>query len=236
MRKFLLFFISVFAFTALVKAQDNCMSFFPTNKGAILISKSYDAKDNLLSTMTYRILKSSDEYIAGEDLQIGFVMTDAKDNVIDLGNLEARCDGENFFLSMVNRNMTPDVMDLLGEDTELVGDFLDYPNINPDSPFDGNFAMNGGEFTVRSKTNKNEFMKVTVYNRQYEKDEKITTPAGAFDASKITFTFDVYKDKKTTTYSGAEWFADGAGIVRSETRDNKNNLINYTVLTTLQNK
>lgn len=234
--KKLLFFIAVFIFTGLVKAQSDCTSFFPSNKGAMLINKTYDGKNNLLSTMVYTITKSSDEYMVGDDMQIDFTMTDSTGNAIDRGNLEARCDGQNFYLSMVNRAITPEAIGLLGQDTELVGDFLDYPNTFAEIPYEGTFEMDGGEFAIRSKSDKKDLLRVKVYNRQYEKDDKITTPAGTFDASKISFDFEVYNDsdKKTTRYSGAEWYAAGAGIVRTETVGDNKELLNYTVLTEIK--
>lgn len=235
MRRVLLFLISVFAFTGLIKAQDDCMAFFPKNVGDALINKSYDANNNLLNTMTYRVNTAYDDFITGKDLEVGFVMTDASNNVIDEGNLDAECNDGVFYLKMVNRTISPQIMGILGEDTELVGDFLDYPDTFSDFPFEGNFKMDAGEFTIQSKSDKKELIRVRVYNREYEKNEKVTTPAGTFDASKITFDFDVYKDKKTVTYSGVEWYAAEAGIVRSETYSNKL-LQNYTVLTSLIKK
>lgn len=236
MKKLLFTLGIVISSSTLLMAQDDCMAFFPTDEGAVLINKSYDANNNLLSTMTYRVDKSYG-VDNNKEIIIGFVMTDADGNAIDTGNLDARCDDGTFFLNMVNRSLSPDIMKYLGQDTELVGDFLDYPDTFDDNfPFDGNFRMDGGEFTVRSKTNKNEFMRVRVYDRKYETRENITTPVKTFQASKLSFNFEVTQDKKTTTYKGIEWYAVGAGIVRSETYDSKGNLLNYTVLTALQDK
>jgi len=231
---FLLFACACFA-TTYVSAQD-CMAFFPSNEGATLINKTYNADSTLVNTMTYRVNKSYD-YMDGTDMTIGFTMSDSLNNVIDNGNIEASCSDGNFYLKMVNRAMSPEVMEMLGKDTELVGNFLDYPDtFNEIDPFDGDFATDAGEYTLQSKTDKKNRMTVRVYNREFEKNEKITTPAGTFDAAKITFGFDCIKDGKTQSHKGVEWYAPGAGIVRSETYDKNNNLENYTVLTTLQDK
>ena len=231
---FILACAALFTFSV-SKAQSDCMALFPSNKGAMLINKTYDASNNLLRTMTYTVINSYSN-VSGEDIQMGFTLTDNNGNTIDKGTIDARCDDGIFYLKMINRGMAPEVMNILGQDTELVGDFLDYPNTFADEPFDSTFKMDGGEFTIRSKSNKKDWMSVKVSDRQYEKNESITTPAGKFDASKIKFNFETFKDKKTTRYSGVEWYASGAGIVRSETYDSKGKLVNYTELTTLQDK
>lgn len=236
--KKILFFISFLAISGLLKAQDNCMQFFPNTEGAILISKTSDANDNLLRSITYRIDKVYD-YFSGSDMQIGFVITDDKGSVIDDGYLDASCLDGNFSMKMVNRGITPEVMSALSKDTELVGDYLDYPNIfDDDYPFESPFQMTGGEFTVQSKADKKDWVRVRVYNRQYVANEKITTPARVepFHSAKVTFDFEVTKDKVTTQYKGVEWYAVNAGIVRSETYDSNDKLVNKTVLTTLKEK
>lgn len=58
MKKLLFTLGIVISSSTLLMAQDDCMAFFPTNEGAVLINKSYDANNNLLSTMTYRVDKS----------------------------------------------------------------------------------------------------------------------------------------------------------------------------------
>ncbi len=238
--KNLIFIICLLLSTTFVSvAQDDnyggCMEFFPNKEGAILISKNYDAANKLLSTMTYRVNKVYG-YESGDELIIGFTMTDGKDKVIDQGEIIARCDGGTFYMNMSNRALTPDVMKMLGSDTELVGDFLDYPDMFTDlEAYDGKLAMTGGEYTVQSKKDKKNFISVRVYDRMFEKNEDVTTPAGTFHAAKISFNFESYQNKKSTRYKGVEWYAPNAGIIRSETYDKNGKLQNYTVLTTLQN-
>lgn len=234
--KNLIFILSFVFSSSLIIAQDEgCMDFFPTKQGAVLISKTYDAANNLLSTMTYQVTKAYGSQ-SGEELEIGFTMTDAKGKTIDQGSLNARCDDGTFYMTMVNRTISPDVIKLLGSDTELVGDFLDYPNtFDANNPPSGGIGMTGGEYTVRSKNNKKESMSVRVYGRKYEKNEQVTTPAGSFQAAKVTFNFETTQNKKSTTYKGVEWYAPNAGIIRTETYDKNGKLQNYTVLTTLQN-
>jgi len=234
MRKLILL-ICVFMTSAMMQAQDDCMAFFPSEKGTVLINKSYDANDNLQNIITYTV-NGSNQTTMGENMEITCDITDAQGMVIDKGMIDASCMDGNFYLKMKNQAVTSDFFELLGCNTQLVGNFLDYPNtFNDGTPFQDYFTMDPGEYTVKSKEN-DEKMTVKVYNRQYEKAEKITTPAGTFHASKISFSFDSDKDKKITKHKGVEWYAEGAGIVRSETYDDKGNLESYTVLTNLQTR
>jgi len=236
MKKLFLFIIGVIVSTGAITAQDNCLEFFPSNEGSVLITKTYDGSGNILGKTTYRVLHSYD-YSDGAQMQVEVVMTDKNNSVIDNGTLNASCMDGDFQLSLVNRALTPDIVNILSTDTELVGDFLDYPNTLA-TGFVGDrvFQMDGGNYTIQDKSDKKELTRVRVYNRQYEKNESVTVPGGTFDASKISFMFEVTKDKKTVTYKGTEWFAPGAGIVKSETYDNNGNLLNYTTLTTLTAK
>lgn len=232
MRKVILILAFAFSSVLLVSAQD-CMTFFPVSEGATLTNKTYDANNNLLATTVYKVNEAND-YTSNADMQVGFVMTNGNNTVIDQGNLDARCNDGMFSLKMINRAICPEAVDLLTTDTELVGDFLDYPNTFAGPyPFDNTFNMSGGEFTIRSKSEKKDLARVRVYNRNYVNNENITTPAGNFDASKITFDFDVAKDGNTTTYKGVEWYSTGAGIVRSETYDKDGSMRNFSELTSL---
>ncbi len=235
MKKLFLFFTILSAasiFTA--KAQD-CMSLFPDKEGTILVNKTFDAKNNLISTMTYKVETVYDN-IDGEDMAINFMLTNRQGKVIDSGSIDARCDGTSFYMQMKNRNMSPEVTSILSTDTELVGDFLDYPDVFGNmEPGGTTFKMSGGEFTIKDKNgDKKALTNVRVYGRKYTGNETITTKAGVFNAAKITFNFEVTgSDKKTVTYTGNEWYAPNAGIVRSETYNGKA-LVNYTVLTEIK--
>lgn len=235
-----MFFLTclTFIFSSFVKAQNECIELFPSKVGATLVNKTYDANNELLNTMTYVVQKTTETYYLGGDILIGFNIVDAKGNLIDQGNIDAVCENGTFYLKMMNRGTLPEIMNILGKDTELIGDFLDYPNpFATYEPFARTFKMVDGEFTIQSKKDKEDWVRVRVLNRMFRENEEITTPAGTFDAAKITFNYEVYKhkEKKTTLYQGIEWYAVGAGIVRSETynADHKQ-LITYSELTTLK--
>lgn len=233
MKKVFLGIASVLFFSAGAVSAQECMALFPNTKGAQMVNKCYDAQNNLISTSTYTVQESY-ENLNGGDANIGFALTDGDGQLLDQGILNVNCNGENFFMKLVSKSDSPTAaMSLLAGNTELVGNYLDYPNTFVDEyPFDNTFAMEPAEFMVYDKVDKKHFVKVNVRNRKFEKNEKVTTPAGTFNASKISFDYDVYdsQEKKLTTYKGMEWYSLENGIVRSETYNKSNQLVNYSVL------
>jgi hypothetical protein len=73
-------------------------------------------------------------------------------------------------------------------------------------------------------------MEVTVSNRKVEGKEKITTTAGTFDCFKVTYTI-TSKTIMTMESKGADWLAEGVGMVRSDNYDKKGKLTGYSLLT-----
>lgn len=72
-------------------------------------------------------------------------------------------------------------------------------------------------------------------NRKVEKKEDITTPAGTFACYKITYDMDmdmkVMGINRKMNSTGAEWVAEGVGIVKTATYDKKGEIESYTLLT-----
>lgn len=216
-----------------LSAQDDCMGFFPKDRGSELVSRCYDANGMLLYNFTYTVL-SDIEYASGNSTEIGFTITDPMGRKLDAGTMDVRCDNGTFYMRMVNEMAAPEVMGALGTNTEFVSDFLSYPNVFTNNPYEEGSQLDGGEFTVRSKKNKKDQVTTRMYNRQYVKNEKVTTPAGTFDAAKVTYTVEVRRGKKSTIYEGTEWYAIDAGVVRSELRKRNGQLENYMELASLR--
>lgn len=238
MKKILLFAIALVSANVMV-AQDDCMNFFPDTEGTVLESTTYDVSNNPLRTTTYRINKVSDN-TSGNAMEIGFTMANSNGTVINTGNIDASCMDGTFRMKMNSKALTPEVMNILSTNTELVSNFLDYPNIfnNDTYPFESPFTMTDGEFSIKSNNDSRDEIRVRVYNRQYEGNEKITTSArrDSFDAAKVTFSFEVTQDGRTMRYKGKEWYSSGFGIIRSETYDNNDNLLYTTMLTNMMSK
>jgi len=71
-----------------------------------------------------------------------------------------------------------------------------------------------------------------VKNRQVGNRETLTTPAGKFDCIKIKQDV-VTKTGFTVTIETVQWYAEGVGVVKSESY-RKDKLIGYSELTKLE--
>lgn len=236
MKKFFLIALAAVMGIGLASAQDTgCLILFPTEKGAQLVTQSYDGNNNLLSTTTYTVGDAYQNYYA-DNAEIGYTTVDAMGNVIEQGTMETSCQDDNFYMKSVNRASLGSIQTMIPQNIEFMGNFLDYPNTFASGfPYDQTFEMDGGEFKIQDKNDKKEFMRVKVYNRRYEKNEKVDTPVHPFNAAKITYDVDVYDSntRQTTTFKGIEWYSYKACIVRSEVYDENNNLAGCSVLSSM---
>ncbi len=238
MKKFVLSLVTILTCGSLAQAQNDCMALFPTDYGTVLVNQTYDGSNNLLYTTTYKVSDVRD-YPSGTETELVYMVKGPNENIQESGSYYARCSNGYFSLNLVNRGMVNNFTQELSSTTELVADYLDYPNTFGSDDYLGynsTFEMDPGTIIIQSKTDKAEQARVSISNRRLDKSEKIQTPAGEFHASRINFDVEVYdKGADTRTkYKGVEWYALGSGIVRTEIYDNNNNLLNYTVLTDVE--
>ncbi|MCC8034338.1 MAG: hypothetical protein LIO77_00170 [Rikenellaceae bacterium] len=234
MKKIIFAFCAAVAGLGAAGAQDNMLQFLPNEEGTQIISKSYDANNVHQATMTMTIMDHY-EYIDGQELDINYVITDADGNTLNTGKIDAEYNNGTFMLHMKSGAISPTIGRYISTTSELTGDFLDYPNYYADPmQLESKFIMDGGTFTISSAETKRPIAQVYKYGRQIEGSEEVTTPAGTFDATKITFSLQVEENGEKSTYRGVEWYTPGSGVVRSEIYDNDRNLLDYTVLTAIE--
>ncbi|MCD8262868.1 MAG: hypothetical protein LUD02_00875 [Tannerellaceae bacterium] len=186
MKKFVLSLITVFACGSLAQAQDDCMALFPTDYGTVLVNQTYDGSNNLLYTTTYKVSDVRD-YPSGTETELVYTVKGPTNNIQESSSYYARCSNGYFSLNLVNRGIVNNFVQELSSTTELVADYLDYPDTFNDDilGYDQTFEMDPGTIIVQSKTDKSEQARVSISNRRLDKSEKIQTPAGEFHASRI---------------------------------------------------
>ncbi len=213
--------------------NNNPIELFPHQAGTVLVNKSYTAGNDLLATMTITVVKSQN-YYENAELDLTMEMTDKNGSPAGGGKVAVKYDNGDLYMDMNHLMLSPMVYNHYSPTTELVGDFLSYPQALGDmGMLSSDMNLPGAAFNLHT-TDRTETTNVNIYNRNLEKHEKIETPAGTFTASKITFMVDVTDHTKgVATYRGTEWFSPGTGIVRSEIRDKDDNLLDYTVLVSI---
>ena len=76
---------------------------------------------------------------------------------------------------------------------------------------------------------------VKIHNRKVTAEEQVTTEAGTFDCYKITYdqtvTMKIMGMERKNNFQGAEWFSKDAGMIKSESYNDKGKLTGSMVLT-----
>lgn len=230
--------LTILACTGMVNAQSDCSYLFPKTKGTTMTTQCYDAQNNLLGTTTYQVADEYDNSL-GSMSDIVYTMKSSNGDIVNAGSIESSCENGNVYIKTKSKADLGDVTKMLSANINLLGSYLDYPNTyDPMDPFDGSFNQGEADLTLKVKDKSISPVRVRIYNRNFEKNEQITTPAGTFDASKISYMVEVYdgNDKKTNTYKNVEWYSLGKGFLRSESYDDKGQLVDYSVLTAMNEK
>ena len=71
---------------------------------------------------------------------------------------------------------------------------------------------------------------LTIYNRKVDAEESLKTPAGTFNCVKISQSQHL-KAMISMDTNSIEWYAEGVGLVRSESYNKKGKLMGYSLLT-----
>ena len=219
-------FLLAFFLTVAVQAQQDCSIFYPFKEGVTLEYTNYNKKGKVEGSTTSTVTTveaSGDAALA----KISTVIRDEKGKEQFSGAYDVRCDNGTIIMdasNMVNPAMQQSLanMEVSIEGTELaLPSTLTVGQELPDASTTIKAGSNG--VTIINMT-------VNVTNRKVLSREELTTPAGTFNCYKITQDTDV-KMMIAKTMTSIDYYAEGVGMVRSETYDKKGNLEGYTELT-----
>ena len=217
-------------FSAAAMAQD-CTFFFPQTKGAQLVKKGYDAKGNLLSTMTYTVDEVGNTP-EGMEVEADYVFVNNAGMVIDKGDLDAYCQNGEFFMEMKEVMNNPTFVSTSQSDVAVVDDVINYPSVSTGITGDGGEGMYFDDVLLKisSKKDKKDRKNVSIYDREYVTTEQVSTPAGTFDCTKVKYKIKSRSPKETISGWGYEWYAPNIGVVKNEQYDSNSQLQYYTIL------
>ncbi|MGM0550782.1 MAG: hypothetical protein ACQESW_06855 [Bacteroidota bacterium] len=209
------------------QAQD-CKAYIPYEEGTLTEQTHYDKKGKATGKTT-QIVKEVEQQGNATIFRVEQTSVDKDDENPMVTNMTFRCEDDVFYIDMntfVNEEQMAAYEDM---DIKVTMDAIDIPqNLTPGQQLkDGSIIMDiqsGApipiKFTIMAK------------NRQVGNRETLTTPAGTFDCIKIKQDV-VTKTGFTITLQTVQWYAEGVGVVKSETY-RKDKLIGYSELTKLE--
>jgi len=217
--------ISGLFFTNNMKAQD-CDFYFPTEKGTIVETTSYDKKNKETSKYYQEVLDYSKSNGVTE-VKIETRIDEEGIDTLGTHQFTLRCENGEFYVNM-NSYLDKDALGKYqGMDMEIDSDNMTMPSNLSDGQ-----TLNDGRVSITISNSGIKMMTMTVHvtNRKVEGFEKITTPAGTFDCVKISFDSEMKMIFKIKT-SGVQWFCKEIGVVKSENYDKKGKLSGTSMIT-----
>lgn len=220
--------ITVLLFAGLQGFTQDCFKYLPTEEGTKMETKHYDKKDRETATSTLTILKQTatgDE----EKIDVKLESTSPEMDSVITNEYAYICKDGKLYVDM-NPYFGNQLDAYQNMEIELDGDRLELPS----NPVAGQ-KLPGGTVVAKVTNQGMPVMNISVSisNRRVEKVETIKTPAGEFKC------FMIKQDAITKLgfikvhSSSAEWIAEGAGIVRSESYNKKGKLVSYSVLNSI---
>lgn len=228
MRKY---FLALFILaTYQLSGQYDCTSFFPFAEGAKMWYHNYNAEGELLSSTENQVLSIQTVSDGTTEAEISSIIRDESGKEDFASEYVVNCKNGVLKLEVVS-SLTPVMLQSFqGMEMTLVGDLLSMPQqlevgMNLEDASTKISAATDGVNIINMGFHVNE--------RRVEKQEKVITPAGEFNCYKIRAQtkVDMMIEKYFTTI---EYYAEEAGLVRTETLDQNGALISYTELIRLQ--
>lgn len=216
----------LFLFAAATAFAQECSTFFPFKKGASLEFTHYDQKDRVTSTTMQKVSVIEDKGAEGLQAEIEAKVNDDKDKEVMNSTYKVICKDNILYmdLTMMMPQLTESISSM---DVTMTGDDLQLPakltagQALPDATMQ--IKAGSGGMNIISMT-------IEIVDRKVEGKETIETPAGTFDCFKIRQTTKT-KMLVGKTFESVEWYAEGVGMVKSETYDKKGRVDSYTLLT-----
>lgn len=227
-----LFTLLFSSFLLLGHAQTDCKPYMPSEEGSTWEQTHYSDKDKVTGRTTYEVLKKT---LSGDSatFRIKAAYFDEKNEEVFVNEFDAYCKSGIFEIDMASRMNGETMSAYESMDVTVDASHLAIPTLNEAV----GTPLEDGTLSVQVSMNGINTFKMTVEltDRMVAARENLETPAGSFDCLKIEQTVMmkmVFKMENTTT----EWYAEGVGVVRSETYDKKGRLSEYTVLTAIDAK
>jgi hypothetical protein len=214
----------IIALPFLSSNAQNCKAYIPYDEGTVTEMTNYDKKGKKLGKVTQTV-SAVEHKGSTTTFSVHQVFEDPKSDEIIETDVNFKCVDGTFYIDMNGYLDKKQMEAYQGMEVKLSMDEIDIPSSYKvgQQLKDGYIQMEviGGPMPIK--------MTISIENRKVLAEEKVTTPAGTFDCVKIS------QDVKTKaivnmTVSSVEWYAEGVGVVKTETL-RKGKLMGYSELT-----
>ena len=222
MKKKVLFLISVILTVSGVSAQN---MFFLTKEGVTLEYANLNNKGNAdsFTRMTIQNVEGS-----GNNLIVNYISTVLNKNHKPVGSIDVP-----YKVTIVNGVVEMDMTSYAPAGSEGVieieGDKFRIPsNLSPGDKLDDVHFTVTINMVIKIRT------EISLSEQECLSIEDITVPAGTFKCHKLTQTNTTTAMRRTMVTKSISWYADGIGMIKSETYDAKDKLTSSTVLQSME--
>jgi hypothetical protein len=206
--------------------------FFPVKQGTVQVFSHKNARGNIESH-SRQTIKSVEG--SGANMTITYSM-----EALDKSQKPLRDATEmtfkmtvrnNLIIFDINEMIPPQMMNSQEFKVEIKGDAIELPaSIQPGQSLkDAAITMTMDMGVMKMTTE----MKMT--DGKCVAIEDVTVPAGSYKCHKITQTTSTTAMRNTTVIHSVTWYAPGVGVVKSETYDKSNKLINTMEMISIKN-
>ncbi|TAF67738.1 MAG: hypothetical protein EAZ55_01590 [Cytophagales bacterium] len=233
--KFFIFIVLFLTKTIISQAQNTCNEFYNITEGTQYKIENYNAQSKLTSFATY-LYTGVSQTANGFTTNINTESFDAKGKSMVKGTSNLKCTDGVVQFDMRTISM-PDMQAMESNPQAQVvvsGDALELPN-----QLTVGQTLKGVTYNIKISLSGVNLMNrdFTIKDRKVEAYEKVTTPAGTFDAYKISYLVDTKgATGKVRTFKTITWYAKNYGMVRNETYDDAGKMTGYSILTEYNKK
>jgi len=230
MKSNLILLLSLFICSSVINAQDNCSKFYPMNEGVSMEYTNYNKKGKVQGISLYKVVEVTNAR-GTTNATMAINMTDGKGKNAYSTDYNLTCTGN--VVTLDYESLLPsDMMEQYGNmDIEISGNDIEIPN-------DLSVGQNLKDANVAMKISMsgiNMNMAVDMRNRNVEKKESISTPAGTYEC------YVLYSENRSVmmmanqVYPSRVWLAEGVGMVKQETYKKNGDVMSSTLLTAYSN-
>lgn len=227
--KYLGLLLLVILIASPLSAQE-CISYAPMQEGRSIEMTNYDKKDKMSSKSVMKV--GNVQTSAGvTSAEISAEIFDDKGKMMVANSYDVKCDGSDYSIEM-SAYMSQEQLAAMGDiDIEIDGDWLVLP-----ARMSVGDKLEDGKVTASASSGGTAIMSFTmsIEDRTVVGKEQVSTPAGEFEAMKLSYKYSSKMAFVTFKGSAEEWWVKDIGVVKSISYNKKGKKVSSTMLTALK--